>query len=87
MQKSESTTYIPGCMLAHDLINRLAVIVGYCDLLVDEDESTDAKQHKRLTAMRDIAVSTVEELRTHRCKFEIPLRASETRNAKVTRHT
>jgi len=86
MDKSVTANFVPGCMLAHDLINRLAVIVGYCDLLVEEDDSNDAKQQKRLNVMREIAVSTVEELRLHHCKFEIPPRSAGTREI-VTRHT
>jgi nitrogen-specific signal transduction histidine kinase len=28
-----SQKYHPSCMLAHELVNKLSVVVGYCDLL------------------------------------------------------
>src|SRR6202140_4839092 len=36
MEESSRSNYQPDCPLAHDLINKLAVIVGQCDLLVEK---------------------------------------------------
>lgn len=56
-------------MLAHHLINRLTVIVGYCDLLVQEAPE-DSERMKRLLQMREIATSAAAELGQHECELE-----------------
>lgn len=60
--------YQPNCMLAHDLVNRFAVIVGYCDLLLEE-ASEDPKRSRRLLLMRDVASSSAEKLIDHWCRL------------------
>jgi len=51
-------------MLAHDLVNRMSVIVGYCDL--SEEEPKD--ESKR--SIRKIAQSAAEELQDHLCHLD-----------------
>jgi hypothetical protein len=60
--------YQPNCMLAHDLVNRFAVIVGYCDLLLEE-VSEDPKRSRRLLVMRDVARSAAEKLVDDGCRL------------------
>ncbi len=56
-------------MLAHQLINRMSMIVGFCDLLAEEaPESPECL--RRLRQMRDIAASAAEELSRHECELE-----------------
>jgi hypothetical protein len=68
--------YQPNCMLAHGLINRLSIIVGYCDLLTDE-EPEDSVCHDRLLKIREIANTAAEELGEHQCRLDTLLRESE----------
>jgi hypothetical protein len=56
-------------MLAHHLINRLTVIVGYCDLLAQEAPE-DSERSRRLLQMREIATSAAEEIGQHECELE-----------------
>ncbi len=69
MEKSKARNLQPACMLAHNLINRLAVIVGHCDLLT-EDSPTDSKCHKRLALIREIAYTAATELSEHQCNLD-----------------
>ena len=66
--KSNGDTYESHCRLAHDMINRFAVIVGYCDLLLEEPPA-DPKLSKRLLLMRKIAKSAAGELVQRECPF------------------
>ena len=59
--KSDGELFQPNAMLAHHLINRFAVIVGYCDLMLQETPA-DPERSRRLHLMRDIANSAAEEL-------------------------
>jgi hypothetical protein len=61
--------YRPSCMMAHRLINQMAVIVGYCDLLA-QDEPENQDRSKRLLRMREIASAAAEELSQHECELE-----------------
>jgi len=69
MEKSRARDLQPICMLAHDLINRLAVIVGHCDLLT-EDGPEDSKCHKRLALIREIAYTAATELGERQCDLD-----------------
>lgn len=77
MEKVNGGTLQPPCMLAHHLINRLSVIVGYCDLLIEESSkapSPDPKGARRLMTMREIAGTAAEELIQHQCRVEAVVR-------------
>lgn len=58
---SSREKYQPESLLAHDLINKLAVIVGQCDLLVDETQE-DSQLLNRIILMRDTAKSVAKDL-------------------------
>ena len=60
--------YQPSCMLAHELINKMAVIIGYCDLM-DDQAPTDSNYRKRLGIIRGLANNMVVELRRHQCNI------------------
>ena len=54
-------------MIAHEMINSFADIIGHCDLL---GEMLEAKSEasRRLKLIRDIATTCVAELREHERK-------------------
>jgi hypothetical protein len=73
MGRTNQGVYQPGCMLAHDVINRLSVIVGYCDLLADETpEGSDCR--KRLLTIRNLAKVAAADLTEHQCQLETLVR-------------
>ncbi len=70
--KKQPACHHPICMMAHDLINSLSVIVGNCDLLKQLDQPEDATA--RLTRIRDTATQMAETLREHQCHMAVLMR-------------
>jgi len=66
MDKPERQCHHPICMLAHELVNNLSVIVGRCDLLGDPDQSDDERT-RHLQAIRQTAKSMADRLNQHQC--------------------
>lgn len=66
----------PACLLAHNLVNKLSAIIGYCDLLMEkaEDETECAKQ---LRLIHNLAKSAAKELAEHQCKLSSVIRSSK----------
>lgn len=60
---------------AHILISKLSVIVGQCDLLIEELPE-DSEHKDRLLAIRDVAHSAAEDIRTCQRDLDSMLRAS-----------
>ena len=56
---SERERYEPACMVAHNLISKLAAIVGRCDLL-NEGTKQSAESAKHIAVIRDIAESAIK---------------------------
>ena len=80
MASSNDGGYQPSCMLAHQLINRLSVIVGFCDLLAEE--ALEAPEClRRLRQMREIASSAAEELVRHQCRLDAMVQPELTKDA------
>ncbi|HTS34744.1 MAG TPA: hypothetical protein VMH04_03670 [Candidatus Solibacter sp.] len=53
--------YQPSSIVVHNLINKLAVIVGRCELMMDEAKE-DGGCTRRLEVIRDLAKAMAEEL-------------------------
>jgi len=66
----------PACMLAHDLVNKLSVIIGHCDLLGAKAEP-GTECVKRPTAIHDTAKSMATELTNHQCKLSAVIRSTD----------
>lgn len=71
--------YRPSCILAHELINKLTVIVGHCDLL-KESAPEDSHCLERLKQIREVARSIAEDLNRHQCHLDTMMRASVSRS-------
>jgi len=68
MEKPDLDKYKPCCNLAHEFVNKLSAIVGYCELM--EDRATeDPECRARLEAIRKIAKEMAEALATHQCEL------------------
>jgi hypothetical protein len=71
MQGTNGEHYQPSSMLVHNLINRLTVIVGRCDLMMVEVGDEEPEYSERLEVLRELAKSMARELvedqgRSHR---------------------
>ncbi len=66
MEESSRNNYQPDCPLAHDLINKLAVIVGHCDLLVEQTPE-NSPLFKETLLVRDLAKAVGSELGQLQC--------------------
>jgi hypothetical protein len=66
MREQDNDRYRPECPLAHELINKLSVIVGHCELLVEQvTERTPA--FDRALLIRNLAKSVAKELGRIEC--------------------
>jgi hypothetical protein len=62
-----------NCWLAHDLNNKLAIVLGYCELLMEV--SPNAPDYvQRLRAIQSAARSMAEALKEHQCELSNVLR-------------
>jgi len=80
MEKPNGVCHKPACLLAHDLVNKLAVIVGQCALL-SKHMPEGSEGAKRLGLIHDAAKDMAKELNDHQCHLAEAARgaiASET---------
>jgi hypothetical protein len=70
------------CPLAHDLLNKLSIVIGHCELLV-EDTENDSRIKTRVLLLRDVAASMAQDLKQFQCEL-IQLRISQGKNGSVT---
>lgn len=74
MGESNGEPIVPVCMLAHELPNRLTVIIGNCDLATEK--AADLERISRLSIIRDNARCMVVELNRRQCELVVQLRAA-----------
>ena len=75
--KSNLEKHQPTCLLAHDVVNKLSAIIGFCDLLKEKTEKRDTECAARLTVIHDLAKSAVKELVDHQCQVYAEIRSSK----------
>ena len=68
MEQPKRKLYQPMCMLPHDLVNKLSVIVGLCELVSAEAEPA-TECATRLAAIQDTAKSLAQELVKRQCQL------------------
>jgi hypothetical protein len=66
MVEAGRVQYPPECPLAHDLINKLSVIVGQCDLMLEKTPE-DSPVLKQMLLIRTMAKSVAAELGQLQC--------------------
>lgn len=64
-KKHVEPSVTPACVLGHDFINNLSVILGECELL--EAHAADPACARRLSIIKDTAQEMVRKLNSHRC--------------------
>jgi len=75
MLQSKAGRYQPLCLLSHDLLNQLAVIVGNCDLL-SKEAPAGSESARRLFRIRQVAKEMAEQLNQHQCDIDARIRAA-----------
>jgi hypothetical protein len=78
--KSKTQRHQPACIDADKLINELSIIIGNCDLLIQNTEP-DSKHTRRLVVIRDMADTVRKELVEHQRQVEAEMRKSGTQKA------
>jgi ATP/maltotriose-dependent transcriptional regulator MalT len=66
MKNSFDVGYRPTSPLTHDLVNKLAVIMGHCDLLA-EHLKAGSPCAKRVDSIQEIARGMAKELNEYQC--------------------
>ena len=61
---SKAERHAPACTVSHYVLNKLSIIIGNCDLLIEKTEQ-GTEYAKRLGVIREVALTTVNELTEH----------------------
>jgi hypothetical protein len=77
MEKSSGVGHELTGPLVHDLVNKLAVIVGHCDLM-SEHLKAGSPSAKRVGAIQEIARGMAKELNEYQCRLSECARSAET---------
>jgi hypothetical protein len=77
--QSNAEKHRPPCLLAHDLLNKLSAMIGFCDLWIEkaEQQSTNEEFMKRLVSIQALAKSAAEELKEHQCELSVLIRSTK----------
>jgi len=75
MEKSNSGPVIPVCMLLHDLINDLSVIIGNCDM-ASQELPANSKSASRFKVIAETARRMIREMKNHQCELTGLLRTT-----------
>ncbi len=69
MKNTEGDGHRPACMMAHRFINKLTMIIGSCDILLDSETHTESECRRRLAKVREIAQEMADDLIDHQCEL------------------
>lgn len=70
----------PPCMVAHDMINKFAAIIGQCDLQ-QEKAGLGAEYVGWINRIRNLAAKAVEDLKEHQSQVSRETSKSQRREA------
>ncbi len=82
MLKTRAGSYQPLCLLSHDLINQLAVIIGNCDL-VSKEAPEGSERARRLSLIREVAKKMAKQLHQHECNVDARIRPAAIHNDSI----
>jgi len=77
---SKAERHAPACTVSHQVLNKLSIIIGNCDLLIEKTEQ-GTEYAKRLGVIREVAITTVNELVEHQRQLEAAVQKTNQRNA------
>jgi hypothetical protein len=74
--RANRTKNQPPCSLAHDLVNKLSTIIGFCDLFAEkaERQGQDEECARWLAIIREQAESGAKHLADHQCELSEAIR-------------
>jgi len=88
MGVSHRDEYQASCMLSHDLINKLTVVVGTCDLLQQRIEQLAGKADpdfvKKVALIRKVSKEIVEQMAKHTCRMDVTSKGLDAQPSAVT---
>ena len=67
--------YPKMCTLAHDLFNKLAIIIGNCDLL-REQTTLSPEMSERLRVIKNMAQAMSDQIQNHPCQIDAVVQAN-----------
>jgi hypothetical protein len=73
MQKKVVSGSGSTCLLCHDLINKLSVVIGSCEIVRERTDSPagfDSECSRRLEVVLHIAKTMADGLREHVCELD-----------------
>lgn len=73
MDRKTSNASTPTCLFSHTLLNKLSVIIGSCDIALEQlktDSTPESQVGRRVTVVREIAWELVDELKDHQCLLD-----------------
>jgi hypothetical protein len=73
VDKPDLKKHQPSCNLAHDLVNKLSIIVGNSDLMKEKTEDSPFCR-QRLQIIRSISMEMATALQHHQCDLEVLIR-------------
>ena len=59
------------CILAHDVINKLGIIAGNCELILIDADKLDRTTEQRLLAIHAMALKAAEQLKERHCPIDV----------------
>jgi hypothetical protein len=73
MEKSNRKPVLPACMMSHEVVNKLSIIIGNCDLVI-EKAPADSDCIKRLSLIGETARGIAKIMQDHQCELSDVLR-------------
>ena len=73
VKNSGAAKHQPRCLLSHEFLNKLSVIIGSCELLLEdqgESPNLDAQTARRVGVIRDIARQMAGDLKERACELD-----------------
>lgn len=73
MEVAARDKHQPTCIMSHNFINKLTVIIGSCQLLQEKVQragQVDSEFLHRLAVIQDIAKRMAEDLNEHQCELD-----------------
>jgi hypothetical protein len=80
MEKSNGRPFLPPCMMLHEVVNKLSIIIGNCDLVIEKSPA-DSECIKRLQVIGGTARAVVRIMQGHQCELTGLLRTAHIETA------
>lgn len=78
MVRKQESKEAPSCLLSHEALNRLSVIIGSCDLALQQMKASKTRQpqaERRVEVVRQMAWELVNQVREYGCQLDTATRS------------